>query len=728
VSSARDPSTHEFRLVRLRLADGLTFTPLPQRGHTDYRLEEPARSRFYQLGPAEAYFVSLLDGTRSFAQVFSLTARECGPEALTESAANELCVWLLNNGLAQTVEGDGRVQSLAESAPAPAAVWKWNPFWIKVPLLRPDRLVARLLPVCGWVHTLPALLGVVLLATWSGSILVHDWDRFVASSAGILSRDNWLWLGAAWILLKVVHELSHAVACRKHGGEVRELGLVFILLAPTAYVDVTASWRFRSKWERMHVAAAGMYAELIVAALAVPLWSATRSPQAAHLLHNLIVMAGVSTIVFNANPLMRFDGYYILSDLLNLPNLSARGSAAMRRLTARLLTGTAGPALRETRGERGLLLAYGLAAGAWGVLVCVGLMIAASTMFHGAGVVLSICGVLMWWGRPLWHLTRSTTQLALKRPSALMRSVVVAGGLAGAVLATAWLLPDPRGIAAPGVVDFADAGSVRAHSPGFVAAVHVDEGAAVKAGDILFELTNDELASERRDLELAIEQTEVRQRTALAEGNTGLAKIETGNADALRKRLAERTRQAESLVVRAPCDGIVVGRRLQQRLGTYVKEGDELCLVGRDDAKELRLALDQRDAELFSLLRELRVRTASGEVLAGAVSRVEPRASTQAPHDALYADQGGSLPTTAVPEDSEKRASTQLVRPVFHARATLSPEDSRRTPAGLRCAASLAAGERSLGAAVATAARDWVEEQLRRARRLANEQESGGGE
>ena len=137
--------------------------------------------------------------------------------------------------------------------------------------------------------------------------LCSDWDRFTASAEGVLAPSNWFWLAAAWLMLKVVHEVSHGLACKKYGGSVRETGMVLILFVPIFYVDVTSSWRFRSKWHRIHTAAAGMYAELGAAALALLVWSRVDAGVLNHLLYNIVLMAGLMTLLFNANPLMRFS-------------------------------------------------------------------------------------------------------------------------------------------------------------------------------------------------------------------------------------------------------------------------------------------------------------------------------------------------------------------------------------------------------------------------------------
>ena len=191
--------------------------------------------------------------------------------------------------------------------------------------MHPDRWLSKLSPHTNWLFSAPMTALGMLLITAGMIVAIVRWNELVDSSQLVFARNNWLLMGVAWLVLKVAHELAHALACKRQGGEVREAGLVFVLFAPAAYVNVTSAWRFPCKWQRVHVAAAGMYVELVLAALAVMAWNHVDSIVLRHLLFNIILMASFTTLVFNANPLMRFDGYYILSDLLEIPN-SAPGT------------------------------------------------------------------------------------------------------------------------------------------------------------------------------------------------------------------------------------------------------------------------------------------------------------------------------------------------------------------------------------------------------------------
>ena len=294
---------------------------------------------------------------------------------------------------------------------------------MKIPLPHSERWMntaaKTFRPIFDSRVVLPSLLLIVAAAV----ILFSRWNEFVSSSVNIFHPSNWLWLLGTWVVLKMIHELAHAIACERQGGTVRESGIVFILFAPLAYVDVTSCWRMNSRWSRIVVSSAGMYVELVIAAAAVFAWTLIDAPQTRFLLHNLVFAAGLSTLLFNANVLMRFDGYFILADLIEVPNLYSEASSAVRRLAKRIVTGeeTSGGSLGGWR--RHFVLGYGLAAFFWRVMICVSLGIAASTMFAGAGVVIAAFGIVMWLGRPLTQLVRFASDLRSRDPNRFIRGV-----------------------------------------------------------------------------------------------------------------------------------------------------------------------------------------------------------------------------------------------------------------------------------------------------------------
>ena len=502
-------------------------------------------------------------------------------------------------------------------------------------------------------------------------------------------------MALAWVTLKIVHELAHGLVCRRYGGEVREAGIIFILLAPAAFVDVTSSWRFPSRWQRIHVAAAGMYVEVVLAALAAVLWIQADSVVLRHFLFNTIVMASFSTLVFNANPLIRFDGYYILADLLEIPNLATDGLRFVHQLGARVFFGRA-PSVRSLLGGRGWVIrVYGLAAWLWRLLVCVSLLAAASVLFKGAGLALGVAGAACWFGSPLVRMVRELHRQSHETPLLVLRAAAVAAVMTGTLYAVLAWLPWPATVTAPVVVEYTDLSIVRSRTAGFIDKIHVRDGVLVQPGDLLLELRNDELQMELLETQSSISQADVLHRVALNEHDAGRAQVALRNRQALVERLAEIEQQRDGLRVFAPVAGRIVARELDDAIGTYVKEGTELLAVADERRKELLVSVghEQIDDVAPLLGQTVRLRTGGFDLYEGTLTRLDPRASRHLPHPALSAAVGGPLPVSG----ADNRAEDQLVAPRFPGVITMSPATSAQLACGDRGYALLGFSRENIG-------------------------------
>jgi len=712
VAGAADLSTREISVSALRLSDELIFAPQAHGLETYYHIEAPSQGKFYRVGYPEYVFLSLLDGSRTVAQALTITARTLGSRAPSQSQGVEVANWLVENKLAQYNAGDSAWTDDGQQRSG-GLLQRVNPFWMKVPFGSPGQLLTALLPGLGWMFSPWAMVAwLLLIAAGAGSVVSH-WPKFIASAGMVLAPHNWLWMIVAWLLLKVVHEMSHALACKYHGGEVRDAGVILMLLAPLAYVDVTSSWRFSSRWQRIHVAAAGMFAELVIAAVAAIVWAFVDSSVAHHLLFNVIVMASLSTLLFNANPLMRFDGYYILADLLKIPNLASDGNRAVKNMGARIFFGEQRQPPQVLGFRRWFVNVYGLAAGAWRLLTCVSLATAASVLLQGAGVLLAVAGVAGWFGMPCYKLALDLLRrLHEKRPS-FVRATVIGAGLAAVVTAILLWVPWPGAMKAPVVVSYAGQSVVRSTAAGFVQTVYVVDGQKVKAGQLLVTLHNDELEAKRRELQLAIDEGRARHRVAVGQHRGADAQIALRNLKAAEVRLAEISRQSEGLEVRAPLAGRIVARNLAQSLGGYVQEGAEILTVADESKKELIVSVGQQeiDAIVPFVGRQARFRIGSRFTQVGTLDRLDPRASTKLPHPAMSASVGGNL--AVVQQKDAGQTGMCLVEPRFRGVISLPPDDCLSLGAGEQGHVLLGLRDKSIGEFAWIKFRGWFEKLLR---------------
>jgi putative peptide zinc metalloprotease protein len=713
-------STPDFGTGRLQLRRDLRCSLQECSGQPYYLVEDPARSKFYRIGVREWAFVAQLSGGQTIPEALARSSAQLGADALTGAEAASLGQWLLSTQLAELKLDQG---GAAGTTPAPnrlagAAEWL-NPFFIKIPLFNPDPLLARLLPWTWWLLTRPAVLVWLLVCLAGGQAVALHWNRFAEAASGVLAPDNWLYLIVAWIGLKTVHELFHGLVCRRFGGSVPRAGIVLILFSPVAFVDVTSAWRFRSKWHRIYTSAAGMYVEFFIAAVAALLWSRTEPGVVNQLCHNLVLMASVTTLLFNGNPLMRFDGYYIFTDLVEIQNLYPTGQQYVRYLGRRYVCGvrTAQPPRMATRA--GLIRIYALASLVWRWLLYVSLALAAASLFHGAGLVLTILAVILWMAIPAVRLARYLCSASEPdRPSRVRFAGVLVG--TAAVLGVVLALPWPGGVRAPAVVEYAPLTVVRTDGPGFVTQVCVEPGQVVSRGTLLAVLARPEIEVKLAELDLAIQKSLLKSRIHHNDHELDKYLVEERNRVALEEQRDELAKQVHRLKLRAPTAGRVVGRQLDALVGRYLEAGETLLTLGREESKELQVSVSQEDVDLLldriGELPRVRIKGQPGRVRQGTLARINPRATTVLPHDALAAPAGGPLAVKSVPKTEEtagdKADHFELLAPRFTAVVELSREDALQLRAGELALVRVASADATIGRYLFGTIRTWWRRKL----------------
>lgn len=674
--SGENFSVREAEGLRPRLRDGLRFSIQEHGGRRVCVIEDSAASRFHRVGLAEYRFIRALDGTRPVAGILAQLARE-GSEAFTEGEALQMLRWLKDQHLlaVESARGGPTDREHGERALRAAITWL-NPLVCKIPLFRPDQFLSRVEPMVrpalGWGGFLVWLLVLLVGAAHVGM----DWRRFSGDASGLFARDNWLWLFLAWAGLKVMHEFSHGLFCKHYGAVVREAGVIFVLFIPMGYVDATASLGLASRWRRMMVAAAGLYMEFFLAAIAAVVWARTE-PGALHTLaYNTVVTGTVITLLFNANPLMRFDGYFILSDLVDVPNLATRGRQWFQRVANWLLLGgKGGRKLVPDSREKWIVAGYGLAAWLWQITVLVGLLVAASVTLRGGGLLLAVIAAVAWAALPVSQFAHSLAS-GVRNGGGHWSSVAVRLGAITAAVALVVFVPWHRMVASDGVIELAETQMLRAECPGFVARELVHDGEVVAEGQVLVELENAEASAELARRRLALEKQELRARLAYTRDEISTFQAEQAKTEALRKEVAEYERYLATLQVRAPFAGRVTSRLLGTRHGVFFAAGEEIVRIGRAAECEVKVAVSERDAPHFraALSQPMKVRLSGrGEVFAGELSRVEARATRELPHPALTAMAGGPLalrrneeaPTPTA--ESSRAPAYELAEPHFTA-------------------------------------------------------------
>ncbi len=671
-------------------------------GKPSYVVEDTARGKYYKIGFPEHQFVQCLDGRTPVARALARNAATQGEDALTERQAEQLVRWLSDHDLLETEtsgQGERRREQAARSESKKPQRLLAKLIFLRVPLGCPDRIFRQVTPWFGWIFSAPGLLLWLGLLAYTGIQLAPEWDRFVEASGRIIAPDNWIRIVFIYAVLKILHEFGHGIATRRFGGEVPEWGVMLLVwITPMAFVDASASWRFPSRWRRIVVSAAGMYVEVALACLCILGWLHTGPGVLQTSLHSAVIAATVMTILFNANPLMRFDGYYILVDVLGIPNLGTKGQQFLRWFGKRFLLGAKGlPFPQQARRHPVAIPLYGLLAALWKLVIWTGILITLSLFFKGAGLAIALALVLSMICGGLFQLVRMLAEKG-KSPTfstALPRLAVLVTVLA-AIGYFVRINPTGRAVA---VVEYLDKETVRVGCEGFVSVVKVKPGEGVIRGQLLVQLRNPDLESSLAQLELELRQSRVRARRYFQRNELSAFQAEQETIAGLEEKLCETREYVSQLQVRAPVDGFVVGRGLDSLPGRWQKLGSPILEIAPSPERELLVSFRQRD--IGSIQRRtddgvrIRLRGRSEEI-GGVLERVETRATLAVPHDVLISPNGGPLPIRARAEAETTRETEiasggdadrdyfadldeqpdqfELVRPRFAARAAIFGE------------------------------------------------------
>jgi len=475
---------------------------------------------------------------------------------------------------------------------------------------------------------------------------------------------------------------------------------------------------------------AGVIAELLIAAIATMIWAHTPEGLIHQMAYNVMLTATFFTLVFNANPLLKFDVYYVLADLLEIPNLYSLGQQYVRHLGRRYILAVPSQLPSWPYSKSLAIKAYGIAAFCWRWLVCVGLTITAATLFHNAGIVLAILSLAMWIGLPSWKLVHYLAHGDNReRPNRIRILAVAAGGFAS--FAFFLSLPQPGGIRAPAVVTYSSIQVVRAPYTGFVKSLPLASGSTVAKNQIAAVLENADLEAETKSLELAIEQSLLRSRYFRKRSDIAALQVEEDQRRSLETRLSERLGQLQQSEIRTAGGGTVVTRNVRGLQGRFVREGQPLFEIGMDSRKELRLSVSQDDFDFFKdhvgRNVDVYIRSPGQRPLSCKLTRVNPRASRQVEHTAMASANGGNLlvrPAAPVDSDAATRAVDgrepirwELLQPRFSATVALNNSQSRSLRAGQLTTVRLDDTRGSIGEAIYRFVSNWVCEKVDRARR-----------
>jgi putative peptide zinc metalloprotease protein len=619
------------------------------RGEIWYVLQDHQSGLFFRISPSANLMLCLMDGRRTMQQIWDIAAKRLGAERPSQDDAAQLLIKLHRADLLHgaALPDMAEIERRAERHERRSLLlWLRSPLAMRFPVLDPDRFLERTLP---FVRPLFSVAGFILwlaLVSFGAFLAAMHWAELTDNvSDKVFAAQNIILLALIYPIIKAFHEFGHAYATKAGGGEVHELGLMMLVFLPVPYVDASASSAFRAPWRRALVGAAGIMVELALAALAMIAWQDLAPGLLRAAAFNIMLIGSVSTLIFNGNPLLRFDGYYVLADVAQIPNLDTRSKRYLTYLMQRYALGL--PNVEspvQGRGERGWFVIYGIASFLYRVTVMVGIALFVASQFAVIGLVLALWTVAQMLVLPLLRAARyltSSPQLKGRRERAL--------GVAGAGFAVASLLlfalPLHYATVAEGVVWVPDEAILRSGAEGFVQRLLVEPGAEVAARQPLIALEDPVAAAqvEVRRAELAVLQNRFTAVNLIDRVQTRLVQEQIEHAQGNLARAEEHVRELTVLAPRAGRFAVPDARKLE---GRFVKKGDLLGYVIAPIDPDIRAVVPQAEIDLVRQPQERaavrfteRVETSVPAV----ILRLMPAALDRSPAPSLTQEGGGPI-------------------------------------------------------------------------------------
>lgn len=508
---------------------------------------------------------------------------------------------------------------------------------IQIPLVNPSRFLTRVVPCLSFLFTrstAAALGGLFLLAAGLITLRFDSFRHGIPDLATFADRQNLPLIIATFVLVKCIHEIGHAVACRHFGADCSECGVMFLIGAPVLYTNVSESWKL-PRHQRLIVSAAGILVELAIASVCVILWWFAVPGFTRTLLMNTLLLCSVTTLLFNANPLLRFDGYFLLSDYAGIPNLYQQSSLLISHWVRRNVMGlTDVPCAAPSKRTRFLAI-YGTLALMYRLVITVaivGLVLQFSEQFHQRVLGQFVAGLVitMFIALPLWGFLRSALSSGMRQKHNFRVAVRCCG--AAAIICAGMLVRWPHSIVVPCMfLPLGDA--VYVNAPGNLADF-AEYGSTLSETQLVAQLTDADLeaavmnvASELRQKQIALETLKTtRTSRSGPDLDTAAEAIEE-----IRSRLASLQRQQQQLKIAAHRSGVLIppqprttqefGDRLSswddvpmqfRNRGAFLERGTLLGYIGNPSQVRIVAFADESQAEFLTAGRRLKVLAQSG--------------------------------------------------------------------------------------------------------------------
>jgi putative peptide zinc metalloprotease protein len=585
-------------------------------GRTFYVVKDPISLQYFRLTAEDYFLATLFDGRRTLAQVhaayvdrFPHLRLDFSEEEITERVnrfANDL-------GLLQFLSVQGarlkpRYDAIREvKKHAKGGFYKFvnTVFFARFSVFDPDKLFARMAKPIWWIWTRQSLWISIAMVLTAVFVVYQKYDATGALMSRFFSLNNIALIWVTTILIKSIHELGHGLTCKHFGGEVHEVGVMLLVFTPYFFVNVSDSWVLPDRNKRILISAAGIYVELVLASLATFLWAVVQPGPFQQILWNIMVIASISTLIFNANPLMRFDGYYIMTDWIEVPNLSTKSRSFIAYQVKRLIFGSdyedaSMARLPLPRRRFGLFYFYAVASYLYGYFVIYKLARYMGPHLAPFGLQklatwFSATALTAWVVMPLWSFMKSL-QLTRDdwRPGGRLRRLGLVGGSALALFAIFCFVPRQLEIKRNVAVEIASPETIRPDIEGFIDQIFVKEGDKVPPGAPLAQLSNRDVQQDlvQAKAQLAVAQASIQR--ALAADQPAEMREAQSVAARMQKRFADAQQNVDRLTLRSALGGTVLTHDLRLQLHKRLHLNEIFCEIAPLDSMRIVIPLNEK--------------------------------------------------------------------------------------------------------------------------------------
>ncbi len=619
------------------------------RGKLWYIIQDPSGNRYHRLSPAAYKLLKKMDGKTTVQKLWDDTCLTNKDELPTQDEIVELLMQLHSNDLLSTDVTPDAAELFHRFRKRRSQKWKqalMNPMGLKIPLLDPDNFLTKCLSYFSWLFdkrgvtlwfaiTIPALF-----------LAGQHWNELTGNlSDQVLAAENLLLLMIVYAVIKAIHEIGHGLTTKVWGGTVHEMGIMLLVFVPIPYVDASSSSSFQSKHQRAIVAAAGILVEVALAAIAMYVWLLVEPGLIRAIAFNVMFVAGISTVLINGNPLLRFDGYYIFTDLIEMPNMAQRGQRYLTYLSDRYILGAKEvESPDETKTEKRWLFFYTIASWLYRFVLMITIAMFVAGKFFIFGILLALWSAIMFLGKPLWksikHLKESPT-LQRNRPHAIRISIAVLA----LIMIGISLIPMPLRTTAEGVIWLSEKSLIRTGTTGFFDKWLVEPGTHVEKNTPLFIMRNSQLKAEYASA-----------KSRLAEAVARYKKVQFSNpskAEVISQQLQHEQRivnslieQNKKLIVYSKTAGVLSALKARDMHGKYFKQGELLAYTLDRNNFIARVVVEQSNIELVQskvLTTQIRLADDLKNTYSSKILHQAPSGSDQLPTAALSPNGGGQI-------------------------------------------------------------------------------------